>query len=175
MMKASVKTIPLLNISILIITFLIVTGCHSKSTVSNDLKPIVNKYVEAWNSGNLGLLDPIIDLNFVYHSNESPIVNGIDELKKAMANFRSTFPDMKLVLTDEIYSENEAACMWSLTGTNTGKGAMRPTGKSIKIWGTTVFHIANGKINGEWTAFDNLSVLSQLSSKTKTTSSKKHR
>jgi predicted ester cyclase len=64
--------------------------------------------------------------------------------------------------------------MWSLTGTNTGKGPMRPTGKSIKIWGTSVFHFANGKITGEWIAFDNLSILSQLSAKTKT-SSKKHR
>lgn len=173
-MKTSVKTILHLNISILIITFLVVTGCNSKPNVSNELKPLVYKYVDAWNSGNLGQLDPIIDLNFVYHSNQSPIVNGIDELKKAMTNFRSAFPDMKLVLTDEIYSENEAACMWSLTGTNTGKGAMRPTGKPIKIWGTTIFHFANGKITGEWTAFDNLSVLTQLSSKAKT-SSKKHR
>jgi predicted ester cyclase len=168
-MKTSVKTILLF-----IITCLIVTGCHSKSKVSNELKPLVYKYIDAWNSGNLGQLDPIIDLNFVYHSNQSPIINGIDELKKSMTNFRSTFPDMKLVLTDEIYSENEASCMWSLTGTNTGKGAMRPTGKSIKIWGTSVFHFANGKITGEWTAFDNLSILSQLSPKMKT-SSKRHR
>ena len=173
-MKTSVKTILFLNISILIITFLIVTGCHSKSNVSNELKPLVYKYVEAWNSGNLGQLDAIIDLNFVYHSNQSPIVNGIDELKKVITNFRSTFPDMKLVLTDEIYSDNEASCIWSLTGTNTGRGTMRPTGRSIKIWGTSVFHFTNGKITGEWAAFDNLSILSQLSSKMKT-SSKKHR
>jgi hypothetical protein len=61
------------------------------------LKPLVSKYVESWNSGNLGQLDPIIDMNFVYHSNQSPIVNGIDELKKVITNFRSAFPDVKLV------------------------------------------------------------------------------
>ena len=173
-MKTSVKSILLFSFSALIMTFLFVTGCHSKSNVSNKLKPLVYKYVEVWNSGNLGQLDSIIDLNFVYHSNQSPIVNGIDELKKVITNFRSSFPDMKLTLTDEIYSENEASGMWSLTGTNTGRGTMRPTGKSIKIWGTSVFHFANGKITGEWTAFDNLSILSQLSSKMKT-SSKKHK
>ena len=167
------KKILFLNIFVLIITFLIITGCNQKSNTSNELKPLTYKYIEAWNSGNLGELEALVDLNFVYHSNQSPIVNGIDGLKKVITGFRAAFPDMKLVLTDEIYSENEASCIWSLTGTNTGQGAMHPTGKSIKIWGTSVFHFANGKITSEWTAFDNLSLLTQLRSNTKTTSKKR--
>jgi predicted ester cyclase len=173
-MKTSIKKILFLNISILIMTVLIITGCKQKSHASNELKPLAYKYVEVWNSGNLGELDSIIDLNFVYHSNQSPVVNGIDGLKKVITGFRAAFPDMKLVFTDEIYSENEASCIWSLTGTNTGQGAMRSTGKPIKMWGTSVFHFVNGKITGEWTAFDNLSILNQLRSKMKT-SYKKHK
>lgn len=167
------KKILFLNISVLIITFLVITGCKQKSNTSNELKPLAYKYVEVWNNGNLGELDALVDLNFVYHSNQSPIVNGIDGLKKVITGFRAAFPDMKLVLTDEIYGENEASCIWSLTGTNTGQGAMHPTGKSIKIWGTSVFHFSNGKITSEWTAFDNLSLLTQLRSNTKTTSKKR--
>ena len=173
-MNMPINKVLFLNISVLIIIFLIISGCNQKSNASNNLKPLAYKYVEVWNSGNLGGLDAIVDLNFVYHSNQSPVVNGIDGLKKVITGFRAAFPDMKLVFTDEIYSENEASCVWSLTGTNTGQGAMHPTGKSIKIWGTSVFHFANGKIIGEWTAFDNLSLLAQLRSKMKT-SSKKHK
>ena len=173
-MNMPINKVLFLNISVLIITFLIITGCKQKSNASNELKPLAYKYVEVWNSGNLGELDSIIDLNFVYHSNQSPSVNGVDGLKKVITGFRAAFPDMKLVLTDEIYSANEASCIWSLTGTNTGPGAMHPTGKPIKIWGTSVFHFANGKITGEWTAFDNLSLLTQLRSKMKT-SSKRHK
>jgi|ERR1035437_6508391 predicted ester cyclase len=171
-MSASIKKVLFLNISVLIIAFLIITGCQQKSNTSKELKPLAYKYVEVWNGGNLGELDAIIDLNYVYHSNQLPDVKGIDGLKKVITGFRTAFPDMKLVLEDEIYSENEAACIWRLTGTNTGPGAMHPTGKSIKIWGTSVFHFANGKFTGEWISFDNLSLLAQLRSKMKTSSKK---
>src|ERR1039457_5324990 len=108
-MSSSMKKILFLNIFVLIITLLIITGCNQKSNTSNELKPLTYKYIEAWNSGNLGELEALVDLNFVYHSNQSPIVNGIDGLKKVITGFRAAFPDMKLVLTDEIYGENEAS------------------------------------------------------------------
>jgi hypothetical protein len=52
-----------------------------------------------------------------------------------MSGFRTAYPDLKIVLSDEVYSENKAAALWTFTGTNTGPGEMPPTGKSVKIWG----------------------------------------
>jgi len=49
-----------------------------------------------------------------------------------------------------------------LTGTNTGSGEMPPTGKSVKIWGISIIHLADGKITEEWAGFDNQSFMEQL-------------
>lgn len=161
-MNPSIIKNMLLNIAVLIITFLIISGCQMKPDPSKELKPLVDKYVEVWNSGNLGDLDAIINSTYAYHSNQSPDANGLDGLKKVISGFRTSYPDVKIVLDDVIYSENEASCKWSLTGTNTGPGEIPPTGKPVKQWGVSIVHFANGKITGEWVAFDNQSFMEQL-------------
>src|ERR1035437_8816752 len=161
-MNSSIKKILFLNISVLILTFLIITGCQPKPDPSKEMKPLVDKYVEVWNSGNLGELDAIISSNYVYHSNQSPDANGLEGLKKVISGFRSSYPDVKIVLDDVIYSENEASSKWSLSGTNTGPGEIPPTVKPVKQWGVSIVHFADGKITGEWVAFDNQSFLEQL-------------
>jgi predicted ester cyclase len=39
---------------------------------------------------------------------------------------------------------------------------MPPTGKSVKIWGISIIHLADGKITEEWAGFDNQSFMEQL-------------
>ncbi len=147
----------------LIMTFVISAGCQQqKPDTSQELKPIVDKLVEVWNKGNFEELDAIIDPNFVRRVNQLPGVEGLDGLKKVISGFRTAFPDVKLVIEDEIYSENKSADRWIFTGTNTGPGEMPPTGKSVRIWGEAILHYANGKITEEWVAFDNQSLMEQL-------------
>jgi steroid delta-isomerase-like uncharacterized protein len=161
-MKPSIKRNLLLNFSILIITFLVVSGCQMKPDPSKELKPLVDKYVEVWNNGNLGDLDAIINSTYAYHSNQSPDANGLEGLKKVISSFRTSFPDVKIVLGDVIYSDNIASCKWNLTGTNTGPGEFPPTGKPVKQWGISIINFANGKISSEWVAYDNQSFMEQL-------------
>jgi steroid delta-isomerase-like uncharacterized protein len=161
-MKSLIKKAFLLNASALIITLIFTTGCQQpKPDPSVELKPVVDKYIEVWNNGNLSELDAIMDSNYVHHSNQSPDVD-IDDLKKVISGFRTAYPDVKLVWEDEIYSENKAAGRWIFTGTNTGPGEMPPTGKSVRIWGESILHYANGKITEEWTVYDNQSLMEQL-------------
>jgi len=149
--------------SLLLMTAVVVTtGCQQKPDPSLKLKPLVDKYVEVWNGGKLEGLDAIIDPHFVYHPNLSPVVEGVDGLKKQIAGFRAAYPDLKLVVEDGVYAENESAGRWTLTGTNTGSGVMPPTGKTVKIWGISMLHFANGKITEEWVGFDNQSFMEQL-------------
>ena len=146
-----------------LISFVILTGCQQQKTdPSEQLKPITDKYIAVWNGGDASELDAIIDSNFIYHSNKLPEVNGIDGIKKEIAETRTMFPDLKLVVKDGIFSENEVATRWHLTGTNTGAGEMPATGKPIDIWGNAIIHIENGKLTEEWNAYDRLSVMEQL-------------
>ena len=152
-----------LSAAVLIAAFVFLAGCQQQPPdASQKLKPLVDKWVEIWNTGNLDELDAIIGPHFVRHVDLSPDVNGLDGIKKAISGLRSAYPDLKLVVDDEIYAENKFAARWILTGTNTGPGEMPPTGKPVKIWGFGVLHFADGKIAEEWVAYDNQSLMEQL-------------
>jgi steroid delta-isomerase-like uncharacterized protein len=153
----------LTQIIALILALIVYSGCQQqKPDPSQELKPIADKYVEVWNNGNVGELDAIMDSNYIYHANNMPPVKGIDGMKKVLTSFRTAYPDLKLVLEDEIYSENGMAGRWHITGTNTGAGEIPPTGKSVDFWGIAMIHTANGKLKEEWTAYDNQSLMEQL-------------
>jgi steroid delta-isomerase-like uncharacterized protein len=147
----------------LLISIILTTGCQQpKPDPSQELKPVVDKYIEAWNTGNFDSFNAIFDSNYVHHENQSPNIKGIEGIEKLISGFRTAYPDGKLVLEDEVYSENKAVGRWVYTGTNTGPGEMAPTGKPVSIWGVSILNFANGKITEEWAAFDTQSLMQQL-------------
>ncbi len=153
----------LTQIIALILALIVYSGCQQqKQDPSQKLKPLTDKYAEVWNTGNLNELDAIMDSNYVYHANKLPAVHGIDEQKKVLSSLRITYPDLKLVVEDEVFSENAVAATYHITGTNTGPGEIPPTGKSVDFWGIAIIHVANGKLKEEWTAYDNQSLMEQL-------------
>ena len=162
-MKSLIKKVFILNISAVVVTLISITGCQqSKPDPSVELKPLVDKFVEVWNNGNFEELDTIIDPTFVRTANQLPEVKGIDGIKKIMTDLRTSYPNLKLSIDDEIYSENSVAYSWVWEGTNTGLGEMPPTGKPINNWGLTILHFANGKITRQIVAFNNQAVMEQL-------------
>ena len=157
---------------VLMVLVVVATGCQQPDP-SLKLKPLVDKNAEIWNSGNVKELDAILDPHFVRHVNLQPDVQSVTGLSETISGLRSAFPDLKIVVNDEIYGENKAVVRWTFTGTNTGSGNMPPTGKSVKIWGTDITRFANGKITEQWAAFDNQSIMEQLSFKKATRAAKK--
>ncbi len=162
-MKRSTQTMIKAVSMLLVMGVLMSTGCQQKPDASHKLKPLIDKYVEVWNGGDLKELDAFIDTHFVRHVNLQPDVEGVDGLRKVITGFRAAYPDLKIVVNDGVYSDNNSSAgRWTLTGTNTGSGAMPPTGKFVKIWGLDIIHYANGKISEEWVGFDNQSLMEQL-------------
>ena len=159
LINTSLKTGSLL----LLIAVLFTIGCQQpKPDPSVELKPIVDKLIEVWNNGNLDELDVIIDPNFVRSVNQIPDVEGVDGLIKVVTAFRTAYPDVKLTWDNGIFSENRVAGRWTFKGTNTGPSEMPPTGRSVNIWGESIFYIENGKITREIVAYDNLAFMEQL-------------
>ena len=152
----------LLNLSVIIIVIFFIAGCQQqKPDASQELKPIVDKYVEVWNTGKVDELDPVMSTSFLRHA-ESTSAEGLDNIKQLIAGTRTAFPDIHLVLTDEIFSENRFAAHFSFTATNTGPGQFPPTGKSVEVWGVVIAHFENGKLSEEWVGYDNQSFMEQL-------------
>lgn len=161
-MKSLIKNVFFLNLSVLI-AFVFIAGCQQpKPDPSQELKPIADKLVDAWNGVNIDSLDSIFDPSFVRTVNQEPDAKGVEGFKKAIHDFRTAYPDLKLTLDNEVYSENSIAVRWTVTGTNTGPGEMPPTGKAVNFWGEAIIHLANGKLTREIVAYNNQALMEQL-------------
>ncbi|MFV1977205.1 MAG: ester cyclase [Candidatus Scalindua sp.] len=152
----------LLKLTVLLTVFFVIVGCQQNTDYSAELKPLVDKYNSAWETGNVDGLDAIFDPNFVRHADKGSSADGIENLKKVIKAFKTAYPDLKLIFSEEFYGENQYAGHWSFTGTNTGPGEIPPTGKSVSQWGVNIIHFKDGKIVEEWDGFDNVPILKQL-------------
>lgn len=150
------------SVLVILVLTILASGQERSSQSPQGMKSIVDTYAEVWNKGDLSKLDAIMDANYVFYANNTPEVKGIEERKKMLSSFRTAYPDMKLAVEDEVYSENAVAVRWRITGTNTGPGETPPTGKSVDFWGIAILRIANGKLIEEHTAYDNQSIMEQL-------------
>jgi predicted ester cyclase len=146
----------------IILAFIALSGCQQQKDYSKELKPIGEKLVDAWNGINIDSLDSIFDPGFVRTVNQAPDVNGVEGFKKAITDFRTAYPDLKLTIDNEVYSKDAIAVRWAITGTNTGNGEMPPTGKAINIWGESILHLSNGKLVREVVAYNNQALMEQL-------------
>ena len=155
-MKQLINSILKVSPLFLVIAFIILSGCQQQPDYSKELKPMFDKYFEIWEKPNLDELDAIMDANFVRHADAGAFVKSRDELKKAIAEIKNNFSDIKVVSEEEIYTENRFAGRWKITATHTASG------KPIKQWGNNIIHFKDGKIIEEWDSFDNVPLMEQL-------------
>lgn len=148
------------RIAVLVLLFLAV-GCQQQDT-SKEWEPISDVYVEAWNTGNLDLLDEVIDPQFVMLIGSDTTAVGLDSLKQYITASRTTYPDFHLTVDEGIYIGDKGAGRWSVTATNTGPGDFPPTGKQVTVTGISFFRFASGKMVEERVEYNVLSWVLQL-------------
>ena len=125
-------------------------------------QPIVDAYVAGWNTGNLDGLDAVLAPNFHRRSAGGLNSDDLAGMKKAMTDFRASFPDLKVVIDEGHFLQDTSFVLWTATGTNTGPGATPPTGKSIKVSGASLGRYNDGKMVEELVYFDALDMQQQL-------------
>jgi predicted ester cyclase len=140
-------------------------GCQPPDPVREataKLKPVVDIYVRAWNTGNLNTLDAVCVPHVVRYDRMTEAYRGLDSLKRHITLIRAMYPDFKVTTEEELYVGNHAVVHWTITGTNTGPGIFPPTGKSFKVSGLSLSRFVDGKLAEERAAYDWLSMLEQL-------------
>jgi hypothetical protein len=115
-----------------------------------------------WNEGKVDGLDVGLTPNFVRRAPAGMTADGIPAMTKVMTDLRTAYPDGKVVLDESCHMKDVSLHLWTHTGTNTGPGAIPPTGKSVKNTGMTLIRYQNGKIAQELVAFDVLTWQTQL-------------
>ncbi len=93
---------------------------------------------------------------------------GHGDVKAFVLHLLAAFPDAVLQIDDLYWNGNErdgyrTASRWTLTGTHRGLGHYgRPTGKQVRLLGTTSHRIKGGQIVEEWTLINELALLWKL-------------
>ena len=121
-------------------------------------------YEEAWNGGNLAVIDEVVAANYVDHDPQ-PIgaLEGVEGLKQSVAMYRTAFPDVHFTIEDHIAEGDLLVTRWMARGTHQGAFmGIPPTGKQAMVTGISITRWASGQVAEGWTNFDALGLLQQL-------------
>jgi hypothetical protein len=78
------------------------------------------------------------------------------------------FPNLAMRVDDLYWMGNARddyllAIRWGAVGHHRGHGPYGPpTGREVHLWGLTQWHIENGRVRREWTAFNEFGILMQI-------------
>lgn len=125
--------------------------------------PVRRIFVEAFNQGDLAVVDQVLSPNHSSHNAFGGAPNGPEGLKWLIAMFRIAFPDLHCTVDDEIRAGDKIAAQWRMGGTHQGLFlGNQPTGKRVKMQGMIFARIANGLIAEYWLLIDQFGLLQQL-------------
>jgi steroid delta-isomerase-like uncharacterized protein len=124
---------------------------------------------EAWNKGNIDVLDELAAPRFVLHFMPPGTPPGGESMKRFITSIRTSFPDLWITIEDQFAEGDKTVTRYTMTGTHRGpflnhlKTLMPPTGKRFSVEGIDIFRYdGDGKCLDCWSTFDRLGMLQQL-------------
>jgi steroid delta-isomerase-like uncharacterized protein len=125
--------------------------------------PIRRVFDEAFNLGNLVVVDELLSPDHLAHNAFGGTPNGSQGLKWLISMFRIAFPDLHCTIEDEITVGDQFAAHWTMRGTHKGSFLGNPpTGKPVEVQGIMFARVSNGRIVEDWTLIDQMGILQQL-------------
>jgi steroid delta-isomerase-like uncharacterized protein len=126
---------------------------------------------EVWNKQNLSAAELMIAPKYIAHDPATPgDIRGIAGFRQFFHQYTSAFPDQHFTIDDLIAEGDRVVTRWSVEGTQTGPlPGIPPTGKRIRVTGTTISRIENGKIVEDYIHWDALGMMQQLGVMQRTT------
>src|ERR1039457_5240290 len=116
-------------------------------------------FEEIFNQGKFQVADEIYSRDFKNHGLHRTA--DLQEDQAAVHDEKRAFPNLNMSV-DMIVAEGDlVTVVWTFRGTPTGPGyGIPPTGAKIELRGITVWRIVDGKLRDEWTAFNELQIVS---------------
>ena len=121
---------------------------------------------EVFNQGSLSVLDELIAPDYVLHDPGVPggELRGLETFKEQWVSmFRTAFPDLRIVIEDQVAEGDKVASRYTCSGTHQGElRGFPPTNNRVEVTGTITSRFAEGKIVEEWNNFDSMGMMQQL-------------
>ena len=131
-----------------------------------DYKALMYRVIdEAWNKGELEVLDEAIADSFVYHDLLMPDIVGVEGYKKYITEVRASYPDFQMTIDELIQEGNTLSGRLHWEGSQLGAspGLKIPaTGKRVAATAAFVTHMKDGKTVEQWTFQDWVGIMRQL-------------
>ena len=137
---------------------------NARATTPEDNKRLVQRFVEAQNTGNLDLYDRLLTTDFVRHSSTSDReLRGREAYIAFLREDQQVFPDFKADIEMMLAEGNRVALYGTMSGTQRAqKGPFPPTGKTFETKIVGFFRIEQGRIAELWVEWNMLDLLIQL-------------
>jgi steroid delta-isomerase-like uncharacterized protein len=120
---------------------------------------IARRWLTEGATGNVGLADEIFTHDF--RTNGRTV--GTEGPRRNVANRLTGFPDLAVVIEDQIAVVDKVVTRLTWRGTHTGDYSGLPaTGRRVEVRALTVFHFRNGKVFENWTVIDQFGLFQQL-------------
>ncbi len=123
---------------------------------------------EIWNWRLLNKAREYYHENFVFEGPSRRAFKGIGDFQAYALSLLSPFPDLAIHCDHFCHVGDEragyrVATRWTLSGTHTGYGIYgEPTGNPIRLLGFSHHLIVDGRVQNEWTIFDEFVLLKQI-------------
>jgi steroid delta-isomerase-like uncharacterized protein len=113
-----------------------------------NLKAARSFYEEAFNNGNLDVIDEVISADCVVDDPAMPhLKSGIENIRQMLVDHRNAFPDLHFTITDQLAAGDSVMLRWELRGTHLAPlGGLAATGRTIDIPGIVLMRFADGKM-----------------------------
>ena len=125
-------------------------------------KELVRRFfAEALSGANVDVIDEMVSPEFEFSYPNAPA--GREGLKAICSKNHDTFEGWSLEIHQLLAEGDRVVAQWSATGVH-AKSLMgeTPTQERVKLKGTSIYQVRDGKICRDWVEADNLDFLTQL-------------
>ena len=134
--------------------------------MSEDLKLNMQKLIEqAYNVGNLDVIDELIGPTYVRHQPPMKKVEGVADYKTFIEEVRSAYSNFKMEIEEILAEGDKTVTRLILSGKHTGKTPTiqaPATGREVAMKGCTVSAWKDGKVVEEWVYNDYMGLTQQF-------------
>ncbi len=131
--------------------------------MSEENKQLVRRiYDEAISSGSYDVIGEVVAQNYVSHGLPMP-VNGPEGFRQSVEVFRLAFPDLYMLIEEQIAEGDRVSDQGYLTGTHRGEFlGVAASGQQIKVNLIAIWRIENSMIVENWIQIDVMSLMQQI-------------
>jgi predicted ester cyclase len=129
---------------------------------------VFEQYInEAWNAGNVAILNSILTADHVCHEPGMPPVTGIDGMAAMITNYRTAFPDWTFTVESLTATDDEVWARLIGTGTHegpftaSGGAVVDATGEAVTVEVMLNARFTDGQIAAQWMQSDGLGLMLQ--------------